>query len=219
MSSAQNCPHCGVENISDGAFCESCGKALPSSNNTGPRIVAANEFAVTAVGQNLQSDDLQRQSKKASGALLTVAVIQTLVGLAFFIIHQNTAHRTGPASEAAETLFLAVTVGSFIVAAAFWCLYSWSQIQPLPAAIVGLVIYGTLIGLNVFTAMSRMSHNPDSPHSGPFGGIGIGWLDIVIMAILVRAISAGAAYRKLLRQGAIDTTSPSTLPPGDVAAL
>ena len=33
------CPHCRAANPPGGAFCESCGKALPSPYRTGPRVI------------------------------------------------------------------------------------------------------------------------------------------------------------------------------------
>jgi hypothetical protein len=80
----------------------------------------------------------------------------------------------------------------------FWGLWAWSLKQPLPAAIVGLILYGTLVAINVVGAISSM--NEGGPGHGGFGGIGIGWLDIVIMAMLGQAIAAGSRYRKLLAQ-------------------
>ena len=71
----QNCPHCGALNPGGAAFCESCGKALPNLTPTGPRIVSGNQFATSTVGRELQADELHKTAKKASGALLAVAII------------------------------------------------------------------------------------------------------------------------------------------------
>jgi hypothetical protein len=194
-------------------FCQSCGKALPAAEQAGPRVIGTNEFASTASGQRLQIGELERQVKKASGALLTVAIIQTVVGLLALGLEQAVANRVRPATEAAQNLLLILTLAAFVVAAAFFCLYSWSQTQPLPAAIIGLVVYGTLVCLNIFVTCSRLSTTSySSSHRGSFGGIGVGWVDIVIISILCRAISAGSTHSKLLKSAAAgsgyDTTSP-----------
>src|SRR5579862_301697 len=106
MSTAFVCPHCGVESVFAGAFCHSCGKALPSAQRVGPRVVGINEFAATAGGQRLQIGELERQIKKASGALLTVAIIQTVVGLVVFGLEQALVTRARPGTEAAQNLLL-----------------------------------------------------------------------------------------------------------------
>src|SRR5687768_8999316 len=87
------CPHCGAGNPVGSAFCQSCGKALPTGYSAGPRVVGAGEFAGTAAGQKLQSDELRKQSKKASGALLAVAIIQTVATAIIFAIVQSASSR------------------------------------------------------------------------------------------------------------------------------
>ena len=189
------CPHCGVANPGGAAFCESCGKALPSLAATGPRIVAGNQFATSTVGRELQADELHKTAKKASGALLAVAIIQTIIGpVVLFAL-------AGARSGSPE--FMAAIVIQLVIAAVFWGLWIWSRFQPLPAAIVGLVLYGTLVAINVITNVSAMAQNGGERRAGGgIGGLGIGWLDIVIMAVLARAISAGAQHRKLMKQSA-----------------
>src|SRR5947208_3619590 len=81
MSDATNivCPHCQATNAAGAQFCESCGKALPAAVSAGPRIIDSSSFASTAAGHKLQSDELQKLSKKASKALIAVAIIQTVI--------------------------------------------------------------------------------------------------------------------------------------------
>jgi hypothetical protein len=186
------CPHCGVANDAGGQFCQACGKALPSAVPSGPRILGAKDFATTSAGQKLQSDELVTTAKKAKGALLAVAIIQTIVfGVLMAIASTN--------NQLGIVLAQAVFLGIGILAVVFWGLYFWARQQPLPAAIVGLVLYATLVVINVVTAMHNMSAG--GAGSG-FGGLGIGWLDIVIMAVLGQAIGAGVKHRQLMRQGA-----------------
>ena len=87
------CPHCGAPNPSTGTFCESCGKALPSSVASSPRVTSsAAGFAGTDAGRSLQAAELHKQAKKAAGALLAVAIIQAAFGslIVFAILPKNT---------------------------------------------------------------------------------------------------------------------------------
>ncbi len=184
------CPHCSAPNAAGDQFCESCGKALPGASSAGPRIVDEKSFASTAAGQKLQSEDLRKQLKKAANALLAVAIIQTvvcgiLVGIASGTNHLDTFLRNG--------IFLGIAVCAVI----FWAVYFWARTQPFPAAIVGLVFYATLLTINVVRSVGQLA----SGHGTGIGGIGIGWLDIVILAVLAQAISAGSKYRKMMQTG------------------
>jgi hypothetical protein len=153
-------------------------------------------MAATAIGQIVQGGELRRRAKKAEIAILAVAIIQTIVGIVTFVVASR-----GPAHR--QTMLL--VVGAFAVAAVFWGLFAWAQNQPLPAAIIGLVVYGTLLGLNVTLSIARMSHGARG--NAGIGGLGVGWVDVLVISALVRAIAAGAAHRKLLQQG---TRQPAT---------
>lgn len=191
------CPHCGRYNPVPSSFCQYCGKALPAPLPTGPRVVGAGEFAATAAGQKLQADELHKQSKKATGALLAVAIIQTIAGLVFVGLQHFLNNTT---TAAAPLNLMVIAISEFIIAIIFWGLYFWARKMPLPAAIVGLVIYATLVVINIITTAEARASHPNATGSG-IGGIGVGWLDVVIIAILARAISAGMTHRKLLQQG------------------
>jgi hypothetical protein len=170
------------------AFCESCGKALPAAAPTGPRVVTAEALPQTAIGHRMVSDELVKQQKTASTALLVVGLIQLTCGaIALFALQKAAPGQFNP------VLF----VIQFGVAAIFLGLWAWSRKSPLPAAIVGLVLYVTLVVINVISAMMALAANPDSPRSG-FGGLGIGLLDIIIIVILAQAIMAGLKYKRLL---------------------
>jgi hypothetical protein len=182
------CPHCSAVNTGGGQFCEACGMALPQPY-TPPRIVDSTTFATTVAGQQLQTDEFTKVTKKASTALLWVAVIQSVVGgilLGVFAANGRIDRLL------ANPLSMAVVV----VAAIFWGLYVWSRRQPLPAAIVGLVLYATLVVLNIVNVISQASTSSTQFNRG-IGGTGVGWLDIVIMAVLSQAISAGLKLRKM----------------------
>lgn len=202
-----NCPHCGAVNTAGQAFCESCGKALPAIAPSGPRVVAGDAIASTAAGQQLQAEQLEKQAKRAKGALLAVAIITTiLAAIVFALVPALQRSAPGGASNPqANLLNSAVPVAMLIVAAVFWGLYIWSRSQPLPAAIVGLVIYGTLIAINVVTTLSLAAK------TGQPAGIGVGCIDIVIVLVLAQAISAGVQHRKLMRHSSQFAPQPPPL--------
>ena len=174
------CPHCGAANPS-AAFCQSCGKALPSAMPSAPRVTtSATGFAATGAGRALQSDELHKQAKKAAGALLAVAVIQAVFGaLIVFVLL--------PRDLPAETRGV-VMVSVFGIAAVFFALYFWARRQPLPASIVGLILFVTIHLIDAVADPAALAR----------GLI----MKIIIIAILVNAIQAGVKYRQLQRQGA-----------------
>src|SRR5687768_9367380 len=77
--STVTCPHCGAA-TPPGAFCESCGKALPSAVPTTPRVVTGDVLPQSAAGQQMLGEELAKQTKKAAYALLAVGVIQATCG-------------------------------------------------------------------------------------------------------------------------------------------
>ena len=175
------CPHCGAANPSTGAFCEACGKALPSAAPASPRVMtSADGFAATGAGRNLQSEELHKQAKKAAGALLAVAIIQAAFGALFVFALM-------PREVPAETRNI-ILVSVFGIAAVFFALYFWARKQPLPASIVGLILFVTVHLLDAVA-------DPAALVRGLL-------MKIIIIAILVNAIQAGVKYRQLQRQGA-----------------
>lgn len=175
------CPHCGAMNPGTGAFCEACGKALPSSAASSPRVTtSATGFAATGAGRALQSDELNKQARKAAGALLAVAIIQAVFGaLLIFVLM--------PKDFPADQRNI-VMVSVFGIAAVFFALYFWARKQPLPAAIVGLALFITMHLLDAIADPAAL-------------GRGL-IMKIIIIVILVQAIQAGVKHRQLQRQAA-----------------
>lgn len=203
------CPHCGAQNTAGAAFCAGCGKALPLLSQTGPRIVTGNAVATTSAGLKLQTDQLHQQAKRASGALLAVAIIQTVLGGIVVALLAGTA---GARAGGPALMMLLVPVMG--VAAIFWGLYIWSRRNPLPAAIVGLVVYVSLWALDVVAAIAAAANDPGGTGPGaalnrPTNGL---FMRIIIVVILARAISAGVQHRKLLRQQAAAAAPVAPLP-------
>jgi hypothetical protein len=183
------CPHCTVANAGDAQWCESCGMALPIPS-AGPRIVDGTSFAATTAGQHLQSDELDKQAKKAATALMWVAIIQTVLGVIWIVA-------TASNPNMAPITQQPIALGLLIVAAIFWGLFVWARKQPVPAAIVGLVLYSTLKVINLVLAISQGTIGKQQTVPNGIANTGIGWIDIVIIVVLCQAISAGLKYRKM----------------------
>lgn len=165
------CPHCQALNRVTDRFCIQCGKALPTIDPTGPTISSGKEVGVTAVGQELQSEALQKKIKTASGALLAVAIIQTLTILVFYFLLR------GAPAQAMVVAILSV------IASVFWGLWWWSRSSPFPAAVTGLVIFVTL-------HLADAAMDP----AALFRGIII---KLIILYVLIRAVLAGLEHRKI----------------------
>ena len=185
------CPHCGATNPSGGAFCEACGKALPSAVSSGPRVVSADALPQSAIGHQMVGDELLKTQKKARTALLVVAILQTFFGPLVLILLMQVSK---PKLQLNPVVF--VIQGG--VALIFWALWFWSRKSPLPATIVGLILYCTLVAINVVTSVSQLAAHPDAPRTG-FGGLGIGIVDIIIIVILAQAIGASLKHKRLMQ--------------------
>jgi hypothetical protein len=90
------CPHCSAENRLAAAYCGACGKALPSPIPTAPRVVTGKDVATTSAGMKLQVDTLHNDVKRAAGALLSVAIIQTALAALVYIGIQNASRGRAP---------------------------------------------------------------------------------------------------------------------------
>lgn len=203
---AAPCPHCGAINPAGAAFCESCGKALPAAAPTAPRVVTGDTLAYSSAGLTLQADELHKQAKKAATALAVVAVLTTLGAIIFAAILYNT-----PPERLEELIITPLDVGvNIAVAAIFWVLFVWARKNPLPPAIVGLVLYITLtvvqfIMLAIMIREAREAADLAPGESLPGGssampGMGGIWIRIFIIIMFVQAIQAGVKHRKLKRQ-------------------
>lgn len=94
---------------------------------------------------------------------------------------------------AAQAQLNVLVAAQVSVAVLFWGLWFWSRSAPLPASIVALVVYATLVVLNVVTAMKQLATDPE--HSR---GLGVGIIDIIIIVVLARAIAAGLKHKRLV---------------------
>ncbi|MDD4891279.1 MAG: zinc ribbon domain-containing protein [Phycisphaerae bacterium] len=173
---AISCPHCSAPNADAAAFCASCGKALPTGLSATPRVVGSEQFAATDAGVALQDQTLKKESKKAVGALAAVAILQTIGAIIIFALLQN-----NPAASSQAGAILAVML---VLAAIFAALSFWARSSPLPAAIVGLVLFVTV-------------HLIDAVASG---GVTLAQgiiVKIIVIVVLIRAIQAGVKHKEL----------------------
>jgi hypothetical protein len=170
------CLHCGA-NDQTGAFCEICGTALTKA----------------AKKQHAHSTKLAKRSRRASKTLMWVALILSLIGGIGLIAALDVPSHSDLLARQREV------IGAIMLLAGgmFWCLFIWSLTQPLPATIVGLTIYATFLVINVTMYMNPNSQAGINTNRPP----PIGLLDIAIVAILARGVTAGIADRNLKNPG------------------
>lgn len=174
--SVASCPHCGAS-VSGGSFCGSCGKAV-SAGTGGPQIVTGGKIASTGAGARLQSEELAKKARSAATALLAVAILSA-IALALLAVLFNQ-----PDLRVDWSIATPMLIGQALVTVIFFGLWIWARQSPLPAAIVGLVLYVSLVALNAFLDPATIAH-----------GIIV---KVIIVVVLIRAISAGLQHRQLL---------------------
>jgi hypothetical protein len=139
------------------------------------------------------SDELLKHTSRAANTLLAVGILQLFCGAVIIVIFTN-------AQRGRQATLPVLLIAQLGVSAIFFGLYFWARRSPLPATIVGLIVYSTLLILNVINSVSNLAaNNPNRPGTG-IGGIGVGWMDIVIIVLLVQGIQAGLKYKRLLAQ-------------------
>ena len=184
FGSTVNCPHCSAGNQSGSKFCESCGKALPEAAPSGPTVVNPYTAASTTAGQSVQAGELRKRAGSAVGALLAVAILQSISGVIFFVKEK----RAIQAGITEAQIVLAIVVGLILV---FFGLAFWARSNPLPAAIIGLILYLTL---NLLLAIQYiLAEKPGLIAQGII-------VKVIIIVVLIKAIQAGAQHRNLQRQ-------------------
>lgn len=181
MNDALICPHCGGNNPSSASFCTTCGKALPSATPAGPRVVSAKDVATTSAGKSLQTDLLKKESRKAAGALLAVAILQAVFGT-FIVVLAASGERAIANIELSPAVFITV----YGIAVLFFGLFLWARKNPLPAAIVGLVLF---ISVHLLDAVA----DPSAIVRGII-------IKIIVIVVLIKAIQAGARHRQILKE-------------------
>jgi hypothetical protein len=149
------CASCRAEVHVGDDFCQSCGAVVPAALKR-------------ALNERLEATDpeARQRIKKASGALLLVAVLFVFGGLVMFAMTMRTTNealeklRELPASaelmvegklytverlrEAVEREPYQVLVTNVVLAAMMAALHVWSRRSPLPALVTGLAIFVTV---------------------------------------------------------------------------
>jgi peptidoglycan/LPS O-acetylase OafA/YrhL len=148
-------------------------------------VVTAGTSGASSTGRQLLGDELKKKMRKASGALLAVAILQTILGPVMLMMAKADAERKAGAGAVFEIQPLAYAI-VFGVAAAFFALYVWSRVQPFAAAIVGLVLFISIWLMDVIADPTMIAK-----------GI---LIKIIVIVVLVKAIQAGSEYRKLQDQ-------------------
>jgi hypothetical protein len=134
----------------------------------------------SGAGLRLASDELRKQQKKASLALIIVAILQTLGAILVYFLVENARDEIPDLNHVVTGVVAAVALG-------FWGLWLWSRSNPLPAAITGLVIFLTL-------HLVEAVMDPTSLLRGIL-------IKIIVIVLLVSAIQAGIKYRRLQEGG------------------
>jgi DNA-binding transcriptional regulator of glucitol operon len=146
--------------------------------------VAGPELPPRDVGKQLRTEQLAKTMRKAAGALLAVAIIQTIFGPVALWLAKSQLERENPGM-----VFQIKPIGYVIVwglAAVFYALYFWARSSPFPAAIVGLVLF---VSAHVAAAIA----DPTT--------LAKGWLvKIIVVVVLAQAISAGAQHRRIMSE-------------------
>lgn len=172
------CPHCEASNPDAGDFCIQCGQAIPRRGDTNPLLFRKSDTASSAVGQAIQSEALKKKMKSARGALLAVAILQCVTGaLVYFLLSQS----NDPAVQSAVAVTVTIVL---VIGAVYFGLWHWAKTSPFPAAVVGLVTYVTLL-------LAGAAFDPSTLLQGIL-------IKAIIIAILIKAVSAGAQHRKLI---------------------
>jgi hypothetical protein len=187
------CPHCGTDNSPGATICASCGKAL-LGQATAPQILSASALPTTEAGAVMVSAELKKQMRTASWILLIVGLIQIAVGS---VLLAAVWKRLATATPDSAARFYALEGLQFGFAILFVGMFFWARFQPLAATVSGLCLYCLLVLVNMINAASAAASagsSGNAPHS-----FGIGCLDILIIALLAKGVSAANTYRKLRR--------------------
>lgn len=182
---AAPCPHCGSNNPFGVSFCEACGKAMPSATPAAPRVVTTDAAPISTAARGMIEADLHKQMKKASTALLIVAILQAIFGPVALMLAKSTAEREAGPGMVMEIEPIAYVI-VFGLAVAFFALWLWSRVNPFAAAIVGLVLF---VSVHLLDAVA----DPGQLVRGIL-------VKIIVIVMLVQAIKAGLQYRQLRQQ-------------------
>jgi len=174
---ATSCPHCNAECLENSQFCQSCGKAVQAISSVPKIFEDTEDIAQTVVGKKIQGMTLEKAMTSAKRCLFAVGILQLLAGAAFYA-----GFRFAEEESVKQELLIMLT-GVGLIGILYIVLGLWAKRSPLPASIVGLVLYVSLL---VFDGISDPA------------AIARGWImKIIVLMVLVKGIKAGIQYRKL----------------------
>ena len=185
------CPHCADPTESKAAFCASCGLAVTATFAGGPSLLEGDELAKTPVGRRLQHATLGQYCLSVANTLITIGAIQLFFcGLLFFLARKN---------SSAEGMFIVIALG--MLGILFVLLGVWAYKAPLPAGIIGLVLYTTLCVLYWIEQISLMGQKSVGNPNVENKSFGIGFIiQLIIIGYLIKGIKAALTRRKLQQQ-------------------
>src|SRR3954471_22720588 len=132
-----SCPHCGAQNYNYAPVCHHCGKAMPASVAGGPRILSGGAMPASTAGAKMQGDQYKKQSRKATGSLLAVAILNFVGGAILYALLSN--QRGGGAMNDNALMF--IVGGCVVFGVLFLALYFWARSSPFIPSLIGLIIY------------------------------------------------------------------------------
>ena len=178
-----DCPHCGDPNGPGGRYCESCGLALPAAARVKMSVLSDDADPRTPPGRALQTRAQYGTARKAAWALLAVAALQLLTAAFFYFVVYPGVVRNGSPDDARGVLLAVATIAALGVV--FLGLFAWALRSPLPAAIVGLVLFVTAILADAVADPRTLAN---------------GWLvRLIVIVVLAKAVQAGVRHRRLTR--------------------
>jgi uncharacterized protein len=145
--------------------------------------LAIEMYYKTDPAKRIEVEAAGKKSKRAARPLCGIAIANTFGFLITLAVLQE------PLSKGIGSAWMMLCVAGGVTAA-FWGLWAWSLVNPLPAAIVGLLLYSSL--WYAFAA-----HNPNGP---PSPGVAHAFLiALVSIGFLIKAIMNASQERRLLQ--------------------
>ncbi len=172
------CPHCRAANEHAGAFCTVCGKAMPSAEPGGPRVLGTHDLASSNAGRSLQMDHLARHIRTGYRTLLFVGILQIVLGAVVAVLAM-----IAPPEVQGLGLIATFVAG---IGAVFLALSFWARHDPLPATVTGLTLFLSSWLLDII----------GDPSMALRGAI----IKLAIALFLGRAVAAAVKHRALKRQ-------------------
>lgn len=172
------CPHCHAAHENAASFCTACGKAMPSAETGGPRVLGTHDLASSHAGRSLQMDHLNRHIRTGYRTLMVVGILQIVLGGVVAVV----AMLAPP--EVQGLGMIATFVGG--IGAVFLALSFWARRDPLPATVTGLTLFLSSWLLDII----------GDPSMALRGAV----IKVAIALFLARAVAAAVKHRALKRQ-------------------